>query len=192
MFLDCVFELWFMAMLACPTPPATELGPYDTGPPGWQARVKYLGKILDINDRESIGCSFSSELQWHWNAYQIAKDCPPSNHRYMFAVDDAAVDAYLVFNLECREYLLNLRTRQPWRDRELDALLQEYHYRHSLWSELRNATRPDNTAWRRRASLQVLLDHLGPEAFYAGRLPGWVPFDKPPPERLPPPRPILR
>jgi hypothetical protein len=88
--------------------------------------------------------------------------------------DRQTVNGFLAFN---RAYRLDLLTRlevDPVHAGHLRDALQETDELHHVWNVLREA-QSDYYVTARRQTLLMLRDLLGYEAFYAGRLPPYVP-----------------
>jgi len=157
-----------------PTPTADE----------WQATqaalhaVAIRWEILDPREARYVLArpeDFQNDLNLLRRRYKELSDAPllADNQRFP---DRGAVNEMLAFN---RAYRRHLDGRQPMetdRATPLQAALRETDKLYQVWDSVRDARCDFYYVTVRRQALKKLRDLLGPDDYYAGKLPPYVPL----------------
>ena len=117
---------------------------------------------------------FPADLKMLRNRYQNLADAPPLSEAARFP-DRAMVNELLTFNRTYRQYLT---VRQPVdlvHGDELRIALNETDHLYQVWDSVRDARCNYYYVTVRRHALKKLRETIGPEDYYAGRLPPHVP-----------------
>jgi hypothetical protein len=118
---------------------------------------------------------FAADLTLLRRRYHDLADAPALHDCLRFP-DRAAVNDLLAFN---RAYRQHIDTRQPMelsRWWELRTALQETDHLYQVWDTVRDARCEYYYVTVRRQALKKLRELLGEEAYYAGRMPPYVPL----------------
>lgn len=117
---------------------------------------------------------FKADLSLLRRRYQDLTDAPPLIDSQRFP-DRVTINDYLAFN---RAYRQHMDVRQPaelYRWWEVRSALQETDHLYQVWDTARDARCDYYYVTVRRQALKKLRDLIGPEAYYAGQMPPYVP-----------------
>jgi hypothetical protein len=120
---------------------------------------------------------FRADLAMLRRRFQDLADAPPLLDSQRFP-DRVTINDYLAFN---RAYRQHIDVRQPaelsrwW---ELREALQETDHLYQVWDTARDARCDYYFVTVRRQALKKLRELIGPEAYYGGQMPPYVPLDR--------------
>lgn len=100
---------------------------------------------------------------------------PLAEESLRFPDRDTVLD-FLAYNRAYRHDVQARQALEPHRAADLAAALTEADQLHSIWCAVADARWGALYVTARRQAMQTLLDRVGPEAFYSGQLPTYVPI----------------
>lgn len=118
---------------------------------------------------------FAADLNLLRRRFRDLSLAPPANDALRFP-ERSVVNELLAFN---RAYRQHLDLRLPFesaRWEQLREVVQETDHLYLVWDTIRDARCDYYYVTVRRQALQKLRDLLGPEAYYSGRMPPYVPL----------------
>ena len=118
--------------------------------------------------------SYPTDLKLLRKRYRDLADAPPL-HDCMRFPDRALVSDLLAFNRAYRQHLDSRLSVELVRWWELREAIQETDRLYQVWDTVRDARCEYYYVTVRRQALKRLRDTIGPESYYAGRLPPHVP-----------------
>lgn len=138
----------------------------------WEG-LKRAADLLEIWRYDgSWGKDLNSELVFCWEHAWRLRDCPGYRHRLRWP--DRATTEAITTQLNGRYELLQARRwgSSHW-ESDADWLLLDCIWRRGIWQLAYEAQ--SSTPCTARYALQELRERLGDEAYFAGRLPSWLP-----------------
>jgi hypothetical protein len=149
---------------------------YDSLRPVLQTLAVQL-EILDPREVRYILArpeDFQSDLNLLRRRYRDLVDAPPVNDSMRFP-DRESINEMLSFNRAYRQYIDTRQTVELSHWWEHQATLQETEQLYQIWDTVRDARCEYYYVTVRRQALKRLREQLGPENYYAGQLPPYVP-----------------
>jgi hypothetical protein len=101
-------------------------------------------------------------------------DAPPASDAARFPARDAINEA-LSFNRHYRDHLATIQSVELARAEELQEAIRETDRLYQLYDAIRDARTDYYYIPVRRAALKTIRDTIGPDAYYTGNLPSYVP-----------------
>lgn len=164
------------ALILVMLPPCDDAIPASTDPVTFQA-LKDTAHLLDLWARPGHwGSDYASEVRWTQTAFRACHDAPHVGDVHRLPPLEL-IEARIAFSEAHECFLLDLSWQRFYDRERIDARMAETRRLRHAWELMRTA-RGINETWdlrRRREALKALREYVGPEAYFAGRWPEWVP-----------------
>ncbi len=163
-----------LLLIISPVDPAV---PAHASPEAWRA-LKEVSRALEVvGPHESWGNDFSLELAYVRTHFRDTRDAPPLAHAGLFPGHARAAEM-CCFNRRFQCHLEMQQVVYLYHYDYLGAVLTETRQLHEVWSCARQAGCETESWPNRRRALRRLLETVGPESYYAGKLPAPVPVER--------------
>jgi hypothetical protein len=117
---------------------------------------------------------FAADLVLLGRRFRDLADAPPASDAVRFPDRDTVNEA-LAFNRHYRDHLAAVQSVELARAEELQEAIRETDRLYRLYDAIREARTDYYYVPVRRAALKTVRDAVGPEAYYTGSLPPYVP-----------------
>jgi hypothetical protein len=148
--------------------------------PALQTALQELAVELEILDPREVRYvltrpeDFETDLNLLRRRYHELADAPRLSDGGRFP-DRNSVNEYLAFNRAYRRYLDARQPLEPDRTWQFREALRETDWLYQVWDAVRDARCEFYYVTVRRQALKRLRDLVGPDAYYNGELPPYVP-----------------
>lgn len=168
------WTLTIVALLLSPEP----VEPVQFADPQTIAALVRVGTVLElVGEGQAWAPAFSNECEWCRLRLIEVGDAPPLREVLRFPGRAIAV-ANIAFAYEFYAWLDLQQITYPHRYDDLQTLKTETTRAVAPWMALDKASDPQRFPCYRRVGLAELRDALGPELWYAGRMPSHIPIER--------------
>jgi len=161
-----------LALILCPEEPQL---PSKASPEAWQA-LKDIAVVMEVvGPHENWATDFASELRYVRRYWRLLREAPPLSDCHWLPPPSLSREM-CCFNETHQAHLQMQRLIYVHRCNQLTEMIAETRQLYQVWECVRRANSPNESWALRRRMLQRLRDSIGEEAYYANKLPSWVPW----------------